>query len=226
MICPGPCLQVLDRAARRSSLPFQSQNSSGPYKRGRFFLSGNAYRRRPGAGLMSIPDTGRIPVCETEPGSEHMSEITLANAEAIIDAIFEAAVEKQWKPMAVAVTNQGGNVIVFKKQDDSSMLRFEMASGKCYGALALGRSTSLVRLRAEQRPLFMDYLFKASDGKIFAEDGGMLVRNKEGALLGAVGVTGERPERDEELAALGIRAAGFLTDDDAAGLGHHIRLDN
>lgn len=155
-----------------------------------------------------------------------MSEITLANAEAIIDAIFEAAVEKQWKPMAVAVTNQGGNVIVFKKQDDSSMLRFEMASGKCYGALALGRSTSLVRLRAEQRPLFMDYLFKASDGKIFAEDGGMLVRDREGALLGAVGVTGERPERDEELAAHGIRAAGFLTDDDAAGLGHHIRLDN
>lgn len=155
-----------------------------------------------------------------------MSEISLANAEAIIDAIFKAATEKQWKPMAAAVTNQGGSVIVFKKQDDSSMLRFEMAFGKCYGALALGRSTSLVRARAEQRPLFMDYLFRASEGKIFAEDGGMLVRDKDGTLLGSVGVTGERPERDEELAALGIRAAGFLTDDDAAGLGRHIRLEN
>ncbi len=155
-----------------------------------------------------------------------MSEITLANAEAMIDAIFEAALEKQWKPMAVAVTNQGGSVIAFKKQDDSSMLRFEMAFGKCYGALALGRSTSLVRLRAEQRPLFMDYLFRASEGKIFAEDGGMLVRNKEGLLLGAIGVTGERPERDEELAAHGIRKAGFLTDDDASGLDRHIRLEN
>ena len=155
-----------------------------------------------------------------------MSEITLAGAEAIIDAIFALANERQWKPMAVAVANQGSSVIAFKKQDDSSMLRFEMAYGKCYGALALGRSTSLVRARAEQRPLFMDYLFRASDGKIFAEDGGMLVRDSEGQLLGAIGVTGERPERDEELAAHGIRVAGFLTDDDAEGLGHHIRSEN
>lgn len=155
-----------------------------------------------------------------------MSEIKLADAEAIIDAIFFLAVDRQWKPMAVAVTNQGSSVIAFKKQDDSSMLRFEMAFGKCYGALALGRSTSLVRARAEQRPLFMDYLFRASDGKIFAEDGGLLIRDSEGQLLGAVGVTGERSERDEELAAHGIRAAGFLTDEDAEGLGHHIRSDN
>ena len=106
------------------------------------------------------------------------------------------------------------------------MLRFEMAFGKCYGALALGRSTSLVRARAEQRPLFMEYLFRASDGKIFAEDGGMLIRNSDGLLLGAVGVTGERPERDEELAAHGIRVAGYLTDEDSEGLGRQIRLEN
>lgn len=155
-----------------------------------------------------------------------MPEISLAKAEAMIDAILKKAADEHCKPMAVAVTNQGGSVIAFKKQDDSSMLRFEMAFGKCYGALALGRSTSLVRLRAEQRPLFMDYLFRASEGKIFAEDGGMLVRDQDGTLLGAIGVTGERPERDEELAAHGIRTAGFLTDDDASGLGRHIRLEN
>jgi uncharacterized protein GlcG (DUF336 family) len=155
-----------------------------------------------------------------------MSELTLAGAEAIIDAIFALSRERKLKPMAVAVTNQGSSVIAFKKEDDSSMLRFEMAMGKCYGALALGRSTSLVRARAEQRPLFMDYLFRASDGKIFAEDGGLLIRDSEGVLLGAVGVTGERPECDEELAAHGIKAAGFLTDEDAEGLGRQIRLEN
>lgn len=155
-----------------------------------------------------------------------MSEIKLRDAEAIIEAIFDLARDRGWKPMAVAVVNQGSSVIAFKKQDDSSMLRFEMAYGKCYGALALGRSTSLVRARAEERPLFMDYLFKASDGKIFAEDGGLLVRGQDGTLLGAVGVTGERPQRDEELAAHGIRSAGFLTDEDAEGLGRHIRTEN
>ena len=152
--------------------------------------------------------------------------ITLAKAEQIIDAIFEKAEADGNKPMAVAVVDQGSHVIAFKKQDDSSMLRFEMAHGKCYASLALGRSSSLVRYRAEERPMFMDYLYRSSDGKIFAEDGGMLVRDSNGDLLGAVGVTGERPERDEELALHGIHAAGYLTDEDAVGTGHKIRMEN
>ncbi len=152
--------------------------------------------------------------------------ITLAKAEQIIDAIFEKAEADGNKPMAVAVVDQGSHVIAFKKQDDSSMLRFEMAHGKCYASLALGRSSSLVRYRAEERPMFMDYLYRSSDGKIFAEDGGMLVRDSNGDLLGAVGVTGERPERDEELALHGIHAAGYLTDEDAVGTGHKIIMEN
>ncbi len=155
-----------------------------------------------------------------------MTTITLAKAEEIIDAIFAAAGTRNCKPMAVAVTDVGASVIAFKKQDDSSTLRFEMARGKCYASLALGRSSSLVRTRAEQRPMFMEYLHRASDGQIFAENGGMLVRDDAGLVIGAVGVTGESPELDEELCALGIRAAGFKTDDDAVGLGHHVRTEN
>jgi len=54
----------------------------------------------------------------------------------------------------------------------------------------------------------------------------MLIRDTDGTLLGAVGVTGERPERDEELAIHGIQTAGFLTDEDAANTGKKIRLEN
>lgn len=155
-----------------------------------------------------------------------MTQITLRKAEEIIDAVFARAREMKCKPMAVVVTDVGASTIAFKKQDDSSMLRYEMAHGKCYAALALGRSSSLVRYRAEQRPLFMDYLLKVSDGRMFCENGAMLVRDADGILLGAAGVTGERPEVDEELCAHGIRAAGFKTDEDAAGSAHHVRLEN
>ncbi len=155
-----------------------------------------------------------------------MSTITLAKAEEIIATIFGRARERNCKPMAVAVTDVGSSVIAYKREDDSSTLRFEMARGKCYAALALGRSSSLVRIRAEQRPMFMDYLHRASDGQIFAENGGMLVRDDAGLVIGAVGVTGESPELDEELCAEGIRAAGFRTDEDAVALGHHVRMEN
>jgi uncharacterized protein GlcG (DUF336 family) len=155
-----------------------------------------------------------------------MSIITLAQADKIIDAIIARARELNCRPISVVVVEPGAIVKAFKKEDGSAMLRFEMAMGKAYAALALGRSSSLVRVRTEQRPLFMDFLFKASEDKIFAEGGGMLIRAVDGALLGAVGVTGDTQEQDEALAAHGIRAAGLKTDEDCANLAHPVRLQN
>ena len=155
-----------------------------------------------------------------------MSMITLSQADEIIDAIIARARELKCRPISVVVVEPGAIVKAFKKEDGSAMMRFEMAMGKAYAALALGRSSSLVRVRTEQRPLFMDFLFNASQEKIFAEGGGMLIRAADGELLGAVGVTGDTQEQDEALAAHGIRAAGLKTDEDCANLAHHVRLDN
>ena len=152
--------------------------------------------------------------------------ITLLQAEKIIDAIIVRARELKCRPISVVVVEPGAIVKAFKKEDGSAMMRFEMAMGKAYAALALGRSSSLVRARTEERPLFMDFLFKASADKIFAEGGGMLIRGRGGELLGAVGVTGDTQEQDEALAAHGIRAAGLKTDEDCANLAQHVRLKN
>ena len=152
--------------------------------------------------------------------------IKLAQANRIIEAIFVRGSELKCRPLSVIVVEPGAKIKAFQKADDSAMMRFEMAYGKAYAALALGRSSSLVRMRTEERPLFMQYLMRASDEQIFPEGGGMLIRDKDGELLGAVGVTGDTQERDEELAAHGIRAAGLKTDEDCADLGTKVRLEN
>ena len=59
--------------------------------------------------------------------------------------------------------------------------------------------------------MFMDYLIRASEGKLFPEGGGVLIRDSDGEVIGAVGVTGDAQERDEELALYGVRAAGLST---------------
>ncbi len=155
-----------------------------------------------------------------------MTMITLAQANRIIEGIFSRGRELKCRPLSVVIVEPGAKVQAFRNEDDSAMMRFEMAYGKAYAALALGRSSSLVRVRTEERPLFMQYLIRASDDQIFPEGGGMLIRDKEGELIGAVGVTGDTQERDEELAAHGIRAAGLKTDEDCAGLGTKVRLEN
>jgi uncharacterized protein GlcG (DUF336 family) len=152
--------------------------------------------------------------------------IKLEQANRIIQAIFSRGRELNCRPLSVVVVEPGAKVKAFQKEDGSSMLRFEMAYGKAYAALALGRSSSLVRVRAEERPLFMRYVIRASGDQVFPEGGGMLIRDNDGEIIGAVGVTGDTQERDEELAAYGIRAAGLKTDADCASLGRHVRLEN
>ncbi|MGH8634250.1 MAG: GlcG/HbpS family heme-binding protein [Burkholderiales bacterium] len=155
-----------------------------------------------------------------------MSEITLLQSEHIIDAIIARGRELDCRPLSVVVTDPGAHIKSFKKEDGSAMMRFEMALGKAYAALALGRSSSLVRIRTDERPLFMNYLINASGGKIFPEGGGMLIRDARCEVIGAVGVTGDTQERDEELAAHGIRAAGLKTDADCTHLAKQVRLTN
>jgi len=155
-----------------------------------------------------------------------MTMLKLEQSNRIIEAIFSRGRELGCRPLSVVVVEPGAKVKAFQKEDGSAMMRFEMAYGKAYAALALGRSSSLVRIRTEERPLFMQYVIRASGDQIFPEGGGMLIRDNDGEVIGAVGVTGDTQERDEELAAHGIRAAGLKTDADCAKLGAKVRLEN
>ena len=157
-----------------------------------------------------------------------MTAITLDQANRIIAAILKRGAEIDCRPLSVIVVEPGCKVKAFQKEDGSSMIRFEMAYGKAYAALAMGRSSKLVKVRAEEKTIFMRYLISASGDQIFPEGGGLQIRNETGEVIGAVGVTGDTEDCDEELAAHGIRAAGLKTDDDCKELGRNagIRLTN
>ena len=150
--------------------------------------------------------------------------VTLKQANRIIAAILRRAAELDCRPISVVVVEPGCIVKAFQKEDGSSMSRFEMAYGKAYAALALGRNSKLVRIRNEEKPIFMRYLIAASEDRIFPEGGGMLIRDARGAVIGAVGVTGDTEDRDEELAAHGIRSAGLKTDDDCKDMGRTVNV--
>src|SRR5947207_111269 len=157
-----------------------------------------------------------------------MTALTLDQANRIIAAILKRGQEINCRPLSVLVVEPGCKVKAFQKEDGSSMIRFEMAYGKAYAALAMGRSSKLVKVRAEEKPIFMRYLISASGDQMFPEGGGLQIRDAQGEVIGAVGVTGDTEDRDEELAAFGIRAAGLKTDADCEGLGRRggIRLTN
>lgn len=139
-----------------------------------------------------------------------MTELTLATANSIIAATLEAGATAGLKPLTVAVLDAGGHLKAFQKQDGASMLRYEIAFGKAYGSLAVGMGSRWLDKNAKERPHFIEGLTAVSGGRIVAVPGGALIRDAAGALLGAVGVTGDTSDNDEICAVAGIKAAGLV----------------
>jgi uncharacterized protein GlcG (DUF336 family) len=139
-----------------------------------------------------------------------MAELTLAVANSIIAAALEAGAQAGLKPLTVAVLDAGGHLKAFQKQDGASMLRYEIAFGKAYGSLAVGMGSRWLDKNAKERPHFIEGLTAVSGGKIVAVPGGVLIRDAAGALLGAVGITGDTSDNDEVCAVAGIKSAGLV----------------
>ncbi|WP_395446659.1 heme-binding protein (plasmid) [Aminobacter sp. UC22_36] len=138
-----------------------------------------------------------------------MTELTLTAANIIITAALAKGTDAKMKPLTVAVLDAGGHLKAFQKQDGASMLRYEIASGKAYGALAVGMGSRWLDQTAKERPHFMEGLNAVSGGRIVPVPGGVLVRDASGKLLGAVGISGDTSDNDELAALAGIEAAGL-----------------
>jgi uncharacterized protein GlcG (DUF336 family) len=139
-------------------------------------------------------------------------ELTLADAKSIIEHTLRAQKENGFKPMAVAVLNASGILRASEAQDGTSLLRPKVAHGKAYGAVSLGIGSRALFERAKVEPFFIQAVNSLCDGALVPVPGGVLIRNTEGALIGAVGVTGDTSDNDELCAVSGIEAAGFKAD--------------
>jgi uncharacterized protein GlcG (DUF336 family) len=143
-----------------------------------------------------------------------MRAIKLDEALSVIQATFAEAARRNAYPLTAVLLDAGGRVKAALKQDGASLLRFEVAYGKAYASLALGRQSRLVLQKAKDKPLFMESFNELADGPVFLEGGGQLIRDNDGEVVGAIGITGDTNEVDDLCAIAGIRAAGFKTDDD------------
>ncbi len=150
--------------------------------------------------------------------------ITLKQANKIIESILELAEQKQTRPITVLVVEPGCIPKAFQKEDGASMARYEMALGKCWAALALGRDSSLVGVRNHESPYFGKFLIDASDNRLFPEGGGVQIRDEQGEVIGAVAVTGDTAQMDEDFARYGVHAAGLKTDADFEGKGRKFAI--
>jgi uncharacterized protein GlcG (DUF336 family) len=142
-----------------------------------------------------------------------MSKLTLSVSEKIIKAAFAKGADLGLKPLTVSVLDAGGHVVALMRQDGSSIMRPQIATGKAYGAIAVGAGSRWLDANAQTRPHFVQALNGAAGGGIVPVPGGVLIRDGDGGeILGAVGITGDTSDNDEACAIAGIQAAGLQPD--------------
>ena len=138
--------------------------------------------------------------------------ITLDQARTMIAATLEQGHERGRKPLAVVVLDAGGNIQAFEREDGASPGRFGIAHGKAYGSIMLGVAGTAQMARAEAQAYFMNAVNGVFEGKVVPVPGGMLVRNASGAVIGALGVTGDTSDNDAAAAQVGVAAAGLVAE--------------
>ncbi len=141
-----------------------------------------------------------------------MTSLTMRIADGIADRTLAAGEARGAEPLTVAVLDAGGHILVMKRADGSGILRCDIAYGKAWGALGMGVPTRKLAARGPAAASFFTAVAAASQGRLIPVPGGVLLRDASGAVVGAVGVSGDTSDMDEECAIEGIAGSGFAAD--------------
>ena len=131
--------------------------------------------------------------------------LTLAEAQRAIAGAHARASSLDIR-ITVAVVDEGGLLIALGRMDGALPLSPQIAEAKAVGAAMLYRDGASLAELAKDRPGFFSVADRLTRLPIVPGLGSMLVR-RDGRVLGAVGVSGGRPEQDLECAEAGLSPA-------------------
>ena len=140
-----------------------------------------------------------------------MSQLTLQQAQTIIEAALARSKASGYQPMGIAVLDAAGHLKAFASEDGASMFRFDIARAKAWGAVGMGVASRKLAERAKDNPNFFVALAATADGKFLPQTGAVVSRDAAGQLLGAVGASGGTGDEDEAICLAGVQAAGLAS---------------
>jgi uncharacterized protein GlcG (DUF336 family) len=132
-----------------------------------------------------------------------MPDITLAEAESVVDAAVKKSRELGTL-MDITVVDAGGNLKAFVREDGAWLGSIDISVKKARTARFFDMdSGDIGRLSQPGGPL---YNIEVSNGGLISFPGGVPLRNGNGEVIGAVGVSGSTVENDHAVASAGARS--------------------
>ena len=132
-----------------------------------------------------------------------MSDITLQQAMAVLAAARQNA-EKLETKMDIAVGDAGANLKAFVRMDDAWLGSVDIAVKKAKTARFFDMPTGALGVLSQPgQPLFN---IEVSNGGLITFPGGVPLKNGDGVVIGAIGISGSTVEHDHAVAAAGAAA--------------------
>ena len=141
-----------------------------------------------------------------------MQQLDLLTATSIASSAIRIARESGVEPLAVAVLDAAGHPLAVLRDELASFLRPQIATGKARGCLGMGFGGRELARRAQAMPAFFDAINSLTGGEVIPVAGGVLIRNVEGLVLGAIGISGDTSDNDERCALQAIDQVGLVAD--------------
>jgi uncharacterized protein GlcG (DUF336 family) len=131
--------------------------------------------------------------------------ISQADARALIEAA-QAHAQTLGITVTVTVVDAGGLVKAADRMDGAPPLSAQIAEAKAQGAAVWHRDGHALAEVAAERPAFVASVSQMTRLPLIAGAGSIVIRDREGTVLGAVGVSGGTPDQDRECCEAGVGA--------------------
>ena len=129
--------------------------------------------------------------------------ITLSQAEKIIAVAKEKSIQIDTK-MNIAVVDAGANLVAFVRMDGAWLGSLDISIKKAKTARYFDMNTGIVGSLSQ--PGGSLYNIEHSNGGLITFPGGIPIKNAEGEIIGAIGVSGSSVENDHTVAEAGALA--------------------
>ena len=129
--------------------------------------------------------------------------MTMEKAQGIIGAGIVKAKEIG-QPMNIAVVDEGANLVAFERMDGAWIGSIDIAQKKAFTARAFDIATQDLAKHAQPEQQFYG-IHVSNHGKIMIFAGGIPLQ-RDGEVVGAIGVSGGSGAQDQQVAEAGAKA--------------------
>jgi glc operon protein GlcG len=126
-----------------------------------------------------------------------MASLSLEHSNELIRHAIEKAAADYGRPICAAICDAAGLLVAFQRVESTPIRSIAISQAKAYSAARMQTNTDALLDRLRHENIALSYF---CDDRLTALPGGSILKNAEGVMVGAVGISGIAAAEDQQVA--------------------------